>query len=166
MATKSRQKDALAVDRPEVFLKRERAAQRAGIVVLALFVVAGAAGLFGDGPLSDARVDNGAVTVSFERFSRQAFRTELEIAADAPPGAAPVEIRLRREFLSAIDVLEVRPVNALKRLEETAVIFEVPSSGGRAFLQLQYEPKRPGVLRTDVHVGTHAAVHVRQIVFF
>jgi hypothetical protein len=166
MATKSRQKDALAVDRPEVFLRRERAAQKLGVVLLALFVLAGAAGLFGNGPLSHAMVTSGAVSVTFERFTRQTLRTALEVAADAPMTGAPIEIRVGREFLSAIDVLETRPFDALKRLDADAAIFEVPSSGGKAFLQLQYEPTRAGLLQTDVSVGAQSTAHVRQIVFF
>jgi hypothetical protein len=166
MASKSRQNDALAVDRPEVFLKRERAAQNVGVVFLTLFVIAGAAGLFGDGPLSQAVVTSGAVTVTFDRFARQTLRTALEIAADAPASGAPIEIRVSREFLGAIDVLETRPVGALKRLDADTAVFEVPPSDGRAFLQLHYEPKRAGVLRTDVSVSAQPPVHVRQIVFF
>lgn len=166
MATKSRPKDALAVERPEVFLQRERAAQQVGVVLLALFVVAGAAGLFGDGPLSRAVVTGGAVTVTYERFARQTLGTELEVATQAPTTGAPVEIRLRREFLRNIDVLEMRPPNALKRLDEEAAIFEVPSSGARAVLHLHYEPKRPGVLRTEVRVAAEPIAHVRQVVFF
>jgi hypothetical protein len=166
MAPKSRQQDGLAVDRPEAFLQRERAAQKLGVVLLGLFVTAGAAGLFGNGPLSHALVTSGAVTVTFERYTRQTLRTALEVAADAPTTGAPIEIRVGREFIGAINLLETRPVDALKRLDADAAIFEVPSSGGKGFLQLQYAPKRPGVLRTDISVGVQPIAHVRQIVFF
>jgi len=166
VATKSRQNDGLAVDRPEAFLKREHAAQKAGIVVLVLFVLAGMAGLFGDGPLSDSVVHNGAVTVTFERFTRQTTGTGLQVVADTPTTDGAVAIRLRREFLDDIDILEVRPANALKRLEADVVVFEVPAARGQAFLQLRYEPKRYGVLRTDIFVGAQPAAHVRQLVFF
>jgi hypothetical protein len=165
MATKSQQKEALVLDRPEAFLKRERVAQNVGVVLLAVFAIAGAAGLFGNGPLSQAVVTSGAVSVTFERFTRQKFRTALEVAADAPASGA-IEIRVGREFLGAVDALQTRPGDALKRLDADVAIFEVPSSGGKAFLQLEYEAKEPGVLRTDVSVGAGSTAHVRQIVFF
>jgi hypothetical protein len=166
MTTKRRQGDAIVIDRPDAFLQRERAAQKVGVVLLTVFVIAGAAGLFGSGPLSEAVVTSGGLTIAFDRFARQTVRTMLDVEADAPPTGAPVEIRLGREFLGEIDVLETRPVGALKRLEADAAVFEVPSAGGKAFLQLHYEAKRPGLLETDISLTGQATAHVRQIVFF
>lgn len=165
MATKSRPKDALAVDRAEGFLRRERHAQRVGTGILTLFVLAGAAGLFGNGPLSQVVETSGVLTVTYERFTRQSVHSELAIEAGVPPAAA-AEIRVAREFLDMVDLVDVRPVGALKRLEENAAVFEVPAPGGRVWLQLRYAPQRYGVLRTDIVVGSGAPAHVRQIVFF
>ena len=147
-------------------MQRERVAQQIGLVLLSAFVLAGAGGLFGNGPLSETTVDAGAVSLRFERFTRQTFRTHLEISAETPGPDGLVEIRVAREFLSDVDVLEVRPASALKRLDRDVAIFEVPSAAGNATLQLLYEPKRYGVLRTDIVVGAQPAAHLRQIVFF
>lgn len=163
MAKTSRH-DALAVDRPEEFLRRERIVQRAGIGFLALFVLAGAAGAFGTGPLSQVAIRSGGITLTGERFTRQTYRTTLEIEAQAPDDRT-VEMRVSRAFLSVVDLLEVRPVSALNRLEPDVAVFEVPAARGKAILELQYEPQRNGVLDIEVSVGGDAAA-VRQIVFF
>jgi hypothetical protein len=162
---KSQSKE-LAVDRPERFLQRERVAQQVGVVLLVLFVLGGAAGLFGDGPLSHTTVTNGPAMVSFERFTRQTLRTALEVDVDAPGPARVVEIRIGREFIANIDFLAMRPVAALKRLDDHAAVFEVPSANGRAILELQYKPMHPGLLRIAIGVEARPAAELRQIVFF
>jgi hypothetical protein len=157
--------DALEIDRPEVFLKRERVAQRIGTAILSVFVIAGVAGAFGSGPLSRTRVQDGSVTLEFERFTRQTFRTQLDISIAGLTGASQ-EIRIPREFLRRIDMLEMRPVGSLKRLEEDVAIFEVPVANGTAGLELLYAPNFFGVLQIDIAAGTAPSARVRQIVYF
>jgi len=166
VARKAREvNDALDIDRPEAFLKRERLAQRAGTVVLAGFVAAGAAGVFGSGPVSEATVQSGQATFRFERFTRQTVRTHLEISIDGVSGPM-VAIRMPREFLSGIDMVDVRPSNTLRRLDQESVLFEVPAESGKAFLELMYEPKKFGVLEADIVAGDQPPARLRQIVFF
>lgn len=157
--------DALEIDRPEVFLRRECLAQRIGTGVLSVFVIAGVAGAFGNGPLSRTRVQDGSVTLEFERFTRQTFRTQLEISIAGLTGASQ-EIRIPREFLRRIDLFEVRPADTLKRLEEDVAIFEVPVANGTASLELLYAPNSFGVLQADIAAGTVPSARVRQIVYF
>lgn len=160
-----RDNDALAIDRPHEFLRRERRVQQAGIVVLTLFSVAGLAGLFGNGPLADATITSGSTTLRFERFARHTFRTHLEISvtgADTPT----VTVVLPRAFLDDIDLLEMRPPDTLTRLGETSATFEVPAGDGSATLMLHYEPKSYGILEADVVVAGQPPAHLRQIVFF
>jgi hypothetical protein len=157
--------DALDIDRPEVFLKREHLAQQIGTVFLLVFVVAGVAGAFGNGPLSRTRVQDGNVTLEYERFTRETFRTQVDISIEGLTGAAQ-EIRIPREFLRRIDMLEVRPADTLKRLEEDVAIFEVPVVDGTASLELLYEPNSFGVLHLDIAAGAMPGASVRQIVYF
>jgi hypothetical protein len=157
--------DALAMDQPAEFLRRERLAQQVGVVLLTIFVVAGLAGLFGNGPLAEAEVTAGAVTVRFERFARQSYRTHVEISVTGIE-AATVHVTVPRAFLDNVDVLEVRPPDTLKRLEREVAIFELPSNAGAATLVLHYEAKSYGVLEADVAVNGQPPAHLRQIVFF
>lgn len=160
-----RDKDALAVDRPEEFLRRERIAQKAGVAVLTLFVLAGLAGAFGNGPLANTEVTSGAATIRYERFARQTYRTEVEIFVTGTNDET-VQVAVSRAFLDHIDVLEVRPPDTLKRLERDVAVFEVASSQGAATIVLRYEPKSYGVLDADIVVKGQPPAHLRQIVFF
>jgi hypothetical protein len=157
--------DELTIDRPERFLRRERAVQNAGVVLLSVFAAAGLAGMFGNGPLADATIRSGNTTIHFERFTRQTFRTELDIAI-AGVGAATVTITVPRAFLDRVDMLELRPADTLKRMDAETATFEVPAHNGSASLVLFYEPKKYGVLTADIAVDNRQVAHVRQIVFF
>jgi hypothetical protein len=157
--------DDLTIDRPERFLRHERAIQKIGVVVLTLFAVAGLAGVFGNGPLAKASVTSGGATVRFERFARQTFRTELDISVDGV-NAPTVAVTLPRTFLDRVDMLDLRPPDALKRMDSGVATFEVPAHNGSASLVLHYEPKTYGVLEADVSVGGAQPARVRQIVFF
>jgi hypothetical protein len=157
--------DELTIDRPERFLQRERAVQNIGVAILTLFAVAGLAGLFGNGPLAKASVTSGGVTVRFERFARQTFRTELDISV-AGVNAPSVAVTMPRAFLDRVDMLDLRPADTLKRMDGGVATFEVPAHNGSASLVLYYEPKSYGVLETDVSVGGAQPARVRQIVFF
>jgi hypothetical protein len=164
----SRQKkrdDDLTIDRPERFLQHERAVQKAGVVFLTVFVVAGVAGLFGNGPLADATIASGGTTLRYERFTRQTFRTELDISI-ASVNAPTVALTLPRTFLDRIDMLDLRPADTLKRMDGDFATFEVPVLNGAASVVLYYEPKETGILEADVSVGGAPPVHFRQFVFF
>jgi hypothetical protein len=166
MAKKTQKdEDALDIDRPEVFLKRERLAQLIGTGVLSVFVIAGVAGAFGNGPLSTTRVQDGNVTLTFERFTRQTFRTELEISIQGLTGEAQ-EIRIPRDFLRNVEMLETRPAESLKRLEDDSAVFEVPVANGNASLELLYVPKSFGVLHANIAAGSAPGARIRQIVYF
>jgi hypothetical protein len=160
-----RDADALAIDTPEPFLRRERAVQRVGLGLLTLFVVAGLAGAFGNGPLAATTIRSGNTTIRFERFTRQTFRTELEVSISGA-NTPTISITVPRTFLDNVDMLEARPLDSLKRLDDDLATFEVPARNGAASLVLHYQPKNYGVLHADVSAGQQPPVRVRQIVFF
>jgi hypothetical protein len=167
VAKKHKDEDALDIDRPEVFLKHERRVQQIGVGLLALFVLAGAAGIFGDGPLSPTTATAGAVTLEFDRFVRQTFRTKLQITVDAVTESdGTIEIRIAREFVEGVDLVEIRPSNSLKRLDSDAAVFEVPATGGAAHLEVAYEPKAYGLLDVAVVADGQPPARIRQFVFF
>jgi hypothetical protein len=159
-------KDELQIERPTAFLARERQFQLVGTAVLALFVTAGAGGLFGDGPLSRTTAASDGVRIAFDRFARVSSPTTLAISVDArTQDNTPVTIRVRRDFLDRIGLDEVRPEGAQKGYEGDLAIFEVVPRAGGARLELIYEPTGPGVLATDVSVGTGRAPFW-QLVYF
>ena len=108
----------LQIERPDKFLKHERRFQRVGVMLLTLFVLAGVAGAFGDGPLGRATTTGGTL-LRYERFGRTTVPTLLTITVNAAVAdGAPVRFRIARAFLQDVDSLELRPPDALKALEE------------------------------------------------
>jgi hypothetical protein len=160
-------KDQLDLDRPERFIDGERRAQRAGVVLMAVFALAGAAGLFGSGLASYTQQTADGLRVDYERFGRQTVRSSFEITVQTQvrDGEA-VTVRVEREFFKRVSMLEVRPPDAQVALDKDSAIFEVPAVGGEAHLELHYEPERSGMLRATIAVAGGGSVHVTQFVYF
>ena len=156
----------LQIQRPHKFLKHERTAQRAGVAVLTVFVLAGAIGAFGDGPLSQATTE-GQTQLTYDRFGRTSASTKLAISVEtAAADGQPVRFRIERAFLADLESLEVRPPDALKALDETAAWFEVAASDGRGYVELHYSPSRPGVFQTLIAPEGAEPSRVWQFIYF
>jgi hypothetical protein len=160
-------KDQLDLDRPQGFIDRERQAQRVGVVLMALFALAGAVGLFGSGVASHAQQTGDRLRVDYERFGRQTVRASLDITVETQArDGERVTVRVEREFFTRVSMLEVRPSNAQIALDKDTAIFEVPAFGGQAHLELHYEPEKTGTLRATIAVAGGGSVHVSQFVYF
>lgn len=157
--------DGLDTDGADAFLKRERAAQRVGFVFLAVFVIAGAAGVFGNGPLSSAVLQQGATHITYERFTRQTVLTGIAIAVSGL-SEDKVDISVSREFLQNLMELEVRPDSVTQRVEADAIVFEVPVTTGTARVELHYKPRDFGLYRADVGVKGASAARFWQLIYF
>lgn len=141
-------------------------AQRIGVGLLTLFVLAGAGGAFGDGPLSRASAE-GATHLTYERFGRTSAATSVVISVETSAAdGVPVRFRLRRSFLDDVDELEVRPAGALKGLDEGSALFEVPAAGGEGHVELHYKPGRPGVFHTLVAPEGGQPSRLWQLIYF
>ena len=97
MAKPHRAARDLEVAEDFAFQRRSWRAQRAGWVLIALIVAAAAAGLMGDGPLSEASVTSGAGVVRFERIARAHAPLEWRVR-----GAAAANGTLRVAIDSAL----------------------------------------------------------------
>lgn len=159
--------DELQIDRPAAFLRRERRFQQVGRVALGLFVLGGVAGLFGDGPLSSTVAQAGDTHVRYERFGRMTSPTRVSITVQtAARDGEPVAIRMERAFVERLSMLEVRPTDALVGYLDEAALFEVPATGGRGHLELQYKCNDFGVLRTAIATGSGPPVAIWQLFYF
>jgi hypothetical protein len=156
----------LQFERCHAFLTRERAVQRAGVAALAIFSLAGAAGAFGDGPVSATTHHAGNTTVTYQRFARTSAATELtvEVETTAADGE-PVRLLLDRDLLDRISNLEIRPPEALKGIDAAAALFEVPAYNQRARLELHYRPDAAGLLRTGVGPSGSTPARVWQLIY-
>ena len=159
--------DQLQIDRPEAFLSRERALQRAGIVALCLFSLAGALGAFGNGPLGRAHTTTDRTELTYERFGRTTAPTSIAISiSTAAADGEPVRVRIDRAFMQDLDFLELRPADALKGFDDASALFEVTAAAGRGHVELHYKPSRPGIFKTEIVPEGAAPAPVWQLIYF
>lgn len=103
---------ALEIHQDLSFEKRNWRVQRLGWAAMALFVLAGAAGAFGRGPISSAWVASSgqALRVDYERFARHGAPTEFRVTvAAAAVEGENLRLNLSRQFLHRQHVEEVQP---------------------------------------------------------
>jgi hypothetical protein len=151
------------------FQRREWAAQRVGIALMVLILIAGALGAFGDGPLSRSRQTDrgGHLTIRFERFARLQAAHSVRIEAD-PVLAVEGRVRIGIEA-SLLENQELRSITPAPLATEAGdaehvFIYPVPASGARVSITLHLLPLRAGTIRGAVAVG-EATVGVAQFVY-
>jgi hypothetical protein len=161
----------LQIDQDVEFQRREWRMERMGWVALAGFVIAAAAGVFGDGPLSRASAsdDSGQLVIRYERFLRASASSELHlqvVASTANNGE--LTIWADPSYLRHIEVLSVVPEP--KRVEQLgphiAYVFAITAAAESAEIAFRYKPTRAGRLHGSFGVSKEAPVALRQFAFF
>ena len=140
----------LDIDENLAFQIREWRVQRAGWWLLALFVAAGLAGVFGGGPLSSAgtAASGGRLRVEYERFIRRGALTRIAVHLDAAPAQAAQGLRLSRRYFDGVRIQQVTPPPRTTQIgpSDVTMTFDVP---GQSTIVIDLEP---------LSAGTHQAV--------
>jgi hypothetical protein len=149
--------NALERDQGEAVLRREWRFERLGWGALALILLAGAVGVFGDGIVAAASyaTADGTAVLRYDRVIRRDALAELELRlAAVSPSDSVVVISLSEDYLTAMDVQRVIPEPILVRA----------SSGRVEYHLLRLAPSRSMVVRFSVRanaIGTrHATLGV------
>jgi hypothetical protein len=119
---------ALERDQRDEVLRREWRFERVGWIALAVVLVAGIAGMFGDGFVADAssRSADGAAVLSYERIIRQDAPTELQLhLAAASVADSVVVVSIAEAYLAAMDVQRVVPEPVLVRASSGRVEYHL-----------------------------------------
>jgi hypothetical protein len=138
----------------------------AGWGLIAAMVLAGAAGLFGNGPLSSTSRSAGGMTVEFEQFVRRGTPFILRTVLRIEPLASEARLSVSKHFLAGIRISSVspQPVQAVTGSEAVTFLFAVEDTASALPVSIHYEPLGAGVLD-----GTFAAggsrVEIRQFVW-
>ncbi len=135
--------------------------ERIGWYVLVAIVLLALAGLFGNGPLSDAEVvsQDGRVRVEYQRLSRSGTTDSLFITVQGIPGQ-PVELQLEGSLLrdASIETLQPEPQRSMSHGQ--AMLFQLGTKhDGVATLYLTLRSEHVGTLKGSVRAGTESAVH-------
>ena len=134
--------------------------ERVGWYVLVAMVLLALAGLFGNGPLSDAEVvsQDGRVRVEYQRLSRSGTTDSLFITVQGASGQ-PVEVQLEGSLLrdASIETLQPEPQRSMSHGQ--AMLFQLGTrQDGMSTLYLTLRSEHVGTLEGSVRVGPHSAV--------
>ena len=117
-------------ERPAI-QRRIELAQRIGLGVLALMLVAALLGLFGlGGPLSDARATQGNDEVTYPRFARYLAPTQLEVAVDRAT-ADTVTLVLQGDHARHFHVEDILPQPVHEATTGDATVYTFAAVPGR-----------------------------------
>lgn len=99
----------LEVDEDRAWQEKFWTAQRFGWILMALFILAAAAGLTGmGGPLASARAELGGGTIDYPRITRWQADDQMQVRI-APASPAEVELTLSREFVQLFSIGSIQP---------------------------------------------------------
>lgn len=141
--------------------------ERVGWYVLVMIVLLGLAGLFGNGPLSDAEVvsPDGRITVEYQRLSRSGTTDQLFITVQGTPGEA-VMLQLEGSLFrqASIETLQPEPLRSVSN--GPALLLQLGAGkDGMATLYLTLRSDHVGPLKGGVSAGPNSAVHFSTFLF-
>ena len=115
----------LEIDQDVDYERRSLRLRRVFAVVWTLILVAALLGLFGTGPLSDARAVDGSLHVGYERFTR--FGTTTEVTIEPGAGEGMTNVAISRSYLQdfVIDAILPQPADAAVLPDRVVYTFEL-----------------------------------------
>lgn len=165
---KQKQGNGLEIDDDINFHRKESTVERVGWTAMALLVLLGLVGLFGDGPLARTRVSSGPVEVRYDRFERLLSPAQMVIHV-APEAAQNDEIRLQvdRNLLDGLEVRDISPQPDSIELAPDRLIYVFKVTGPSRPMQIIFdmETVKAGSHSGQVGVDNGALVRVNQFIY-
>lgn len=159
---------SLEVREDVAFERRLWRVQRVGWVAITLVLLAGLAGLFGNGPLSHVTASAGNLQVRYDRFVHADAPTTLDVDVSNVPGNV-VRLAIDRSLLEPMDVQRMQPRPERTRAAGDAVVFEFDLSDARTLhVLIDASPQSPALASGSIAVlesGAAATVPVRQLIY-
>jgi len=141
--------------------------QRVGWVVLGLFIVAGALGLFGGGLLGRAEIGAGRLAVDYPRFARVAVVTEMRLRIRPAPGATVVRLRLPEAYVDRMEVERLSPEPMESELGDGWItyLFPVVVGAREGLVTVHFKPARAGVVEGAAALDGEAPLPLRHFIY-
>jgi hypothetical protein len=167
MGAKAKQDtDLQEVQSEQQFHEREWAVQRFGWTLLALFLIAGISGVFGDGPLAHLSIASENGQIEFDRFARRHAPTEWAVSYRQNRNTSEMlELAIDAEYLRKFEVRAITPEPETTRITEGAVLFRFEAEGASGRVVLHVEPQQPGFVEGTFRLNDAPALTVRQIIY-
>lgn len=147
------------------FHEREWRVQRVGWAVLILFLLAGASGLLGKGPLAHETIALPNGTLELDRFARRHAPTQWVINLLETPAQGSLELAITAQYISEFEITAITPEPERTELKNGELVFTFAGaqSGGRIVMHL--DPQEVGIFRGTVRISGARAIPVRQIIY-
>lgn len=131
--------------------RREWVVQRVGWGVMALFLAAGVAGVFGSGPLARASVGDDTLRVAYPRMARYQSPVALEVTAVATRTELRISVPARYAKDAGITRVSPEPDRVELRDDRYVYVFPV-AAPGQFRVAFELEPSHIGTIRGEVAV--------------
>ena len=120
----------LEIERDDRFVANERRVHRVAVVVMTVLVLAGAAGVFGVGPLATVTRQGPGFTVTYDRFARNG--APMQFAIDQT-GDGPLRVWMDQAVLDATELDQVVPAATNEQRTTAGATFTFPGSDTAVF---------------------------------
>jgi hypothetical protein len=142
--------------------------QRVGWIVIALIIIAGAAGAFGDGPLAHASVSSSGLVVRYDRLARHGAPTTIDV--EVPPAMRrgdTLRFWIDRRYADGVKIESVTPEPARSETQSDSLWFTVmaPQSTSPARVNIVLRPQDFGSRSGRLGVHGFGSVAFRQFVY-
>ena len=164
----SRRRRTLEIDDDARFQTREWHAQRVGIALMALFVLAAMLGLTGaGGVLNDgtAASDSGNVRIEYDRVVRRSASSSMKLRLhNDPPGF--IQFWVAAPYLDAVHIESVTPVPQTVTVEAARHVYTIRAASPDVSVTVTLEHRTWGRLEGEVGIVGGDSVRFSQIAVF
>jgi hypothetical protein len=160
----------LEVNQDLNFQRRMWRIQRAGWAIMTILLLGGLFGLFGVGPLSEARAlaADGTLRVDYSRFARFETSTKVTVYID-PAVTQQEEVRLwvKQDYLRPVQIERISPAPDREAVAEggQVYVFKIEDPGQPAEIYLYLWPRNVGIYQGGLGLEGTDPVQFRQLVY-
>ena len=154
-----------ALNEPLPFQRREWAVQRLGWTLMGLIILAGALGLFGDGPLAQRTRSNVSLQFDFDWLARRDAQTTWKLWPRTQPVDGLYRVGLDANWAQHFRIHSVQPQLKTARLVDGFWVYEFEARGNSAPIVFNVEPTRLGTLAGSVRLDGGPALAVTQFIY-
>ena len=151
--SESKRGGGIEIEQDVKFQSRSWKVQRTGWKVMLLLSALALLGVFGNGPLSNARAGDDSFRIEYERFVRARSDERLTIAIGVP-SSSTVSLWIDRAWLTDHEVKNITPVPDRTSAGSDRVTYEfsVDSTARPARIEFDFETQEFGVARGRVGI--------------
>ena len=154
------------LNEPLPFQRRDWIVQRIGWVLMALVIMAGALGLFGNGPLARRETSSAALRFEYEWLLHQHAQTTWLLTPHAPPRDGRYRLALDADWAQHFRIEDIEPRPQVAELSGGRWVYEFRAEGGRAApIQFHVEPRESGLFEGSVQLDDAPPLAVTQFVY-